>query len=200
MSGVCMATSRTVILISFRLPQISCFTLSLKCFSSNSANCPNVGIGPLLQFPHLPRAGPVLLTLLFFPLVPFSYWVLHDSRYYIPLVTYSCMLSGGVLHELCVWRCIPDVSVKRDVLHIHLLLRHLVLSLFYFYFFDSTCKWYHLVFVLLSVLFHWGYCLPSSFLLSQKIECSSFVRVNNNLMYIYIFTTVSLLFHLLTET
>ena len=73
MSGVCMATSRTVILISFRLPQISCFTLSLKCFSSNSANCPNVGIGPLLQFPHLPRAGPVLLTLLFFPLVPFSY-------------------------------------------------------------------------------------------------------------------------------
>ena len=29
----------------------------------------DVGIGPLLQFPHPPRAGPVQLTLLFFPLV-----------------------------------------------------------------------------------------------------------------------------------
>ena len=59
-----------LILIPFRLPQISCFTLSLKCFSSDSDNCPDVGIGPLLQFPHLLRAGPVLLTLLFLPLVP----------------------------------------------------------------------------------------------------------------------------------
>ena len=55
------------------LPQISCFTLSLKYFSSDSDNCPAVGIRPLLQFPHLLRAGPVLLTLLFFPLVPSSY-------------------------------------------------------------------------------------------------------------------------------
>ena len=45
-----------LILIPFRLPQISCFTLSLKCFSSDSFNCPDVGIGPLLQFPHLLRA------------------------------------------------------------------------------------------------------------------------------------------------
>ena len=56
-----------LILLSFRLSQISCFTLSLKCFSSDSDSCPDVGIRPLLQFPHLPRAGPVLLTLLFFP-------------------------------------------------------------------------------------------------------------------------------------
>ena len=47
-----------LILIPFRLPQISCFTLSLKCFSSDSDNCPDVGIGPLLQFLHPPRAGP----------------------------------------------------------------------------------------------------------------------------------------------
>ena len=47
-----------LILILFRLPQISCFMLSLKCFSSDSDSCPNV-IGPLLQFPHPPRAGPV---------------------------------------------------------------------------------------------------------------------------------------------
>ena len=56
-----------LILIPFRLPQISCFTLSLKCFSSDSHNCPNVGTGPLLQFPHRLRAGPIVLTLLFFP-------------------------------------------------------------------------------------------------------------------------------------
>ena len=36
-------------LTPFRLPQISCFTLSLKCFSSDSDNCPDVGIIPLLQ-------------------------------------------------------------------------------------------------------------------------------------------------------
>ena len=40
-----------LILIPFRLPQISCFTFSLKCFSSNSDNCPSVGVGSLLQFP-----------------------------------------------------------------------------------------------------------------------------------------------------
>ena len=61
-----------LILIPFRLPQISSFTLSFQCFSSDSDDCPDVGIGPLLQFPNPPRAGPVLLTLLFFPLVRLS--------------------------------------------------------------------------------------------------------------------------------
>ena len=87
-----------LILILFRLPQVSCFTLSLKCLSSDSDNCCNVGIGHLLQFPHPPRAGPVLLTPLFFPLVPSSYRVLHGSIYSFPLVRYSCSLPAGVLH------------------------------------------------------------------------------------------------------
>ena len=56
-----------LILIPFRLPQISCFTRSLKCFSSDSDNYSAVGVGLLLHFPHLPSAGPVLLTLLFIP-------------------------------------------------------------------------------------------------------------------------------------
>ena len=47
LSGVCMAAASTLILIPFRLPQISFFTLSLKCFSSDSDNCPDVGIRPL---------------------------------------------------------------------------------------------------------------------------------------------------------
>ena len=117
-----------LILIPFRLPQISCFTLSLKCFSSDSDNCPDMGIGPLLQFPHPWRAGPVLRTLLFSPLVPSSYQVLHGSIYSSLLVRYSCLLSAGVLHALLCLKYIPDVSVDRDVLHIHLLLRHLVLQ------------------------------------------------------------------------
>ena len=89
-----------LILIPFRLPQISCFTPSLTCFSSDSDNCPDVGIESLLQFPHPPRAGPILLTLLFFPLVPSSYRVLHGSIYSFPLVRYSCLPSAGVLHAL----------------------------------------------------------------------------------------------------
>ena len=76
------------------------FTLSLKCLSSDSDNCPDVGIGPLLQFPHPLRVGPVLLILLFFPLVPLSYRVLRGSIYSFPLVRSSCPLSGGILHAL----------------------------------------------------------------------------------------------------
>ena len=56
-------------------------SISLKCASSDSDNCPSEGIRPLLQFLHPPRAGPVLLTLLFFPLVPLSYQVLRGSIY-----------------------------------------------------------------------------------------------------------------------
>ena len=89
-----------LILVPFRLPQISCFTLSLKCFSSDSDSCPPVGVGPLLQFPHPPRVGPVLLTLQFLPLVPSSYQVLRGSIYSFPLVRSSCQLSAGVLHAL----------------------------------------------------------------------------------------------------
>ena len=113
-----------LILIPFRLAQISCFTLSLKCFSSDSDNYPTVRIRPLLQFPHPPRASPVLLTLLFFPLVPLSYQVLRGSIFSFPLVRYSCPLSAGV------WRCLPDVSVERDVLHIHPLLPMLSVQVF----------------------------------------------------------------------
>jgi len=89
-----------LILIPFRLPQISSFTLRLECFSSYSDNCPDVGIRPFLQFSHLPRAGPVLLTLLFFPIVPLSYRALCGSIHSFPLVRYSYPLSASVLHAL----------------------------------------------------------------------------------------------------
>ena len=94
-------------LIPFRLPQISCFTFSLKCFSPDSDSCPDVEIGPLLQFPHPPRAGPVPLTLLFFPLVPSSYRVLRGSICSFLLLRYSCPLSAGVLHALLCLKVYP---------------------------------------------------------------------------------------------
>ena len=95
-----------LILVPFRLPQISYFTLTLKCFSSDSENCPDVGIRLLLQFPHPSRADPVVLTLLFFLLLPFSYRVLCGSIYSFPLVRYSCPLSAGVPHALlCLKVC-----------------------------------------------------------------------------------------------
>ena len=116
-----------LILIPSRLPQISCFTLSLKCFSSDSDNCPDVGIKLLLQFPYLPRAGPVLLIFLFFSLVPSSYQVLCGSVYSFPLVSTPVCSQLVFCMHFCVWRCTPDVSMERDLLHIQLLFRHLVL-------------------------------------------------------------------------
>ena len=91
-----------LILIPFRLPQISCFTLSLKCFSSDSDSCPDVRIRPLLQFPHLLRAGPALLTLLFFHLVPLS------SQFCTGLCVLLCWLGTPVRSQLvfCMHFCV----------------------------------------------------------------------------------------------
>ena len=116
-----------LVLIPLRLPQISCFFLSLKCFSFDSDNCPTVGMGSLLQFHHLLRAGPVLLTLVFPP-----------SSFVLPSFAWLCILfsSGQVLLSTLSW-CSGCTSVSegvfliylwRDVLHIHLFLCHLFLS------------------------------------------------------------------------
>ena len=96
---MCGCSKDCLILTPFRLPQISCFTLSLKCFSSDTGNCPNVGIVPLLQFPHPLRAVPVLLTFLFFPpssfILPSFVWV---YIFFSTCQVLSCPLSAGVLH------------------------------------------------------------------------------------------------------
>ena len=64
-----------------------------------------MGIGPLLQFPHQQRAGPVLLTLLFPPFILLN---LCGSIYSFPLIRCFCLLSAGVLLALlclkvCSW-------------------------------------------------------------------------------------------------
>ena len=90
-----------LILIPFRLPQISYFTLSLKCFSSDSDSCPRCGDQTPASVPPPAKAGPVLPTLLFPPpLVPSSYQVLRGFIYYFLLARYSYLLSGGVLQAL----------------------------------------------------------------------------------------------------
>ena len=116
----------SVILIPFMLSLISCFTLSLKCFSPDTNNCPDVGIGPLLQFPHLLRAGPVYL------LCRFSLLFLHPTEFCVVLYnlfwwsgTSACSWLVFCMH-FCLCRCIPDVSMERDVLRVQLLLLHLV--------------------------------------------------------------------------
>ena len=75
-----------------------------------------------LQFLHPPKAGPVLLTLLFFTLLSFAWLCILFLWSGTPV----CSQLAFYMH-FCVWRCIP-VSVERDVLHIHLLLHHLVLQ------------------------------------------------------------------------
>ena len=117
-----------LILVPFRRPQISCFIISLI-----QTIAPMWGSDPCFSSlpPPPPRAGTVLLTLLFFPPVPLSYRVLRGSIHTFPLARCSCLLSAGVLH-VRVGRCIPDVSVERDVLHVHLLPCHFVLKSIHF--------------------------------------------------------------------
>ena len=99
-----------LILIPFRLPQTSCFTLSLKCFSSDSDNCPDVGIGPLLQFPHPLRAGPVPLTL---PFSPSSSFILLSFVW-----VFIFFSAGQVLWFALSW-CSPCTSVSEGVFLIY---------------------------------------------------------------------------------
>ena len=96
-----------LILIPFRLPQISCFPLSLLWLRQ----LPQHGDWtPVLVLPPAKgRSSPTDTPV--FPPVPSSYWVLHGSEYSFLLVRYCCLLSAGVLHTLlCLmvysW-CIP---------------------------------------------------------------------------------------------
>ena len=119
-----------LILISFRLPQISCSILSLKCFSSYSDNCLDVGIEPLLQFSHLTSRSSLTKT----PVFPASSFLLLSCAWF-----YIFFSVGQVLLFALSWcsACtsvsegvFPDGPMERDVLHVHLLLCHLVLPRF----------------------------------------------------------------------
>ena len=130
--NICMATTRTVWL-SFHLGchRSAVSLLALDVSPLTQTTDPLWGLDPCFSSPHPLRAGPVLLRLLFFPLVPLSYQVLHGCMYSFLhtfysflhisiLVRSSCPLSAGFCIHFFVWRCILDVSMERNVFHIHL--------------------------------------------------------------------------------
>ena len=82
-----------LILIPFRLPQISCFTLSRQL--------PHCGDRNPLQFTHLPRVGSVLLIVLFFPLGPSSYLLPSFAWFYIFFSTSQVLLSTLSWFSVC---------------------------------------------------------------------------------------------------
>ena len=118
-----------LILIPFRLPQISCFTLSLKCFSSDSDSCPSVGIGPSASVPRPAEGRSSSSNTPVFP--PCSFILLSFAWFYIFFSPGQVLLSSLCWCSACtsdgVWRYIPDLEI--DVLHVHLHLCHLVLLL-----------------------------------------------------------------------
>ena len=106
LSKVCITVARTL-WFSFHLGcHRSAVWLCLKCFSSDSDSCPNVGIGPLLQLPHIPTVGPVLLTLLFFP--PSSFVLPSFAWFYT-------FFSAGQAFLCALSSCSACTSVSKGV-------------------------------------------------------------------------------------
>ena len=140
-----------LILIPFRLPQLSCFTLSLKCFSSDSDNCPDVGIGSLLLFPHLPRAGPILLTLLFFPyffiLPSFAWFYVLFSTGQVLLSALSCCSACTSVSEgvflMYLWREMYSTSTYSSTILFSLLNKELLINQSTIFQLTSICLKHH---------------------------------------------------------
>ena len=160
-----------LILIPFRLPLISCFTPSLKCFFSDSDSCPDVGIGPLLQLPRPLRSSPTNTPVS--PLVPSSYRVLRGSVYSFPLVGSSCLLSAGVLHALlCLKVC--SSCVRGDVYSMSSFSSTILFLHYYFIQLDFLCLFSVILFMthfVLGSLCKWVSCLslgPSPSLLTSQ--------------------------------
>ena len=114
LSRVCVAVGRTV-----------WFSFYLGCHRS-AVSLSAINVSPLTQtiapvwgsVPALQRAGPVLITLLFFPLVPSSYWVLYGCIYSFLVVRSSCLLSAGVPHaHLCLKVCSWCIHAERCTPH-----------------------------------------------------------------------------------
>ena len=127
LSRVCMAAARTI-WFSFHL---GCHTSAALLSALNVSPLTQTvalmwGSDPCFSSPNQLRAGPAL-TLLFFP------QFLHPTEFCIVLYILFHWSGTPVCSQLvfcthfCVWRGIPDVSVERDVLHVHLLLHQLVL-------------------------------------------------------------------------
>ena len=95
-----------LILIPFRLPRISCFTLSLKCFSSDSRQLPQCGdrTSASLPPPAEGRSGPTNT-----PAFPPSFFILPSFAWF-----YMFFSSGEVLLSTLSW-CSARTSVSEVV-------------------------------------------------------------------------------------
>ena len=126
-SGVCMAVARTV-WFSFHL---GCHRSALSLSALNVSpltQLPNVGIRPCFSSPTIEGRSSHTNTPVFPPctsvLLSFACVVLYILLRWSGTPVHSQLV---LCTHYCVWGCIPDISMERDVLHTHLLLRHLVL-------------------------------------------------------------------------
>ena len=107
MSGVYMAAARTV-WFSFHLgchrPAVS--PSALNVYPLTQTIDPMWGSHPCFSSPHLARACPVLVTLLFLPLVPSSYWV---------FAWFCIFFSAGQVLLLTLSWCSACTSVSEGV-------------------------------------------------------------------------------------
>ena len=89
-----------LILIPFRLPQIGCFTLSFECFSSDSDNCPDVGIDRTTASVPPPTKGrPHPTKTLVFP--PSSFILPSFAWFYILSSTSQVLLFALSWYSAC---------------------------------------------------------------------------------------------------
>ena len=89
-----------LILIPFRLPQIGCFTLSFECFSSDSDNCPDVGIDRTTASVPPPTKGrPHPTKTLVFP--PSSFILPSFAWFYILFSTSQVLLFALSWYSAC---------------------------------------------------------------------------------------------------
>ena len=105
LSRVCIVAARIVyvIPIPFRLSQISCFTLASNV-SPLTLTISQYGDWALFQFPHLPRAGPGLLTLPFSPfmLVSFVRFSIFFSSQLLLSILGSCSESTSLSEGISI--------------------------------------------------------------------------------------------------
>ena len=155
-------------------------------FSSDSDYCPAVGIGPLLQFLHPPKAGPVLLTPLFPPpssliLPSFLWFHIFFSTGHVLLSTLSwcsaCTSVSEGVFLMYLWREMYSRSTYSSAIFIlppTFLKRNLVLPILLFsyislhYLFKKA--FLSLPAMLWNSTFSWLYLSFSSLLLASLLS------------------------------
>ena len=111
-----------LILILFRLPQISCFTLCLKCFSSDSDSCPSVGncgdrTPASVPPPRKERSSPntPVFPVSSFILPSFAWFYIFFSADQVLLSALSCCSAcisvSEVVFLMYLWREMYSASV-----------------------------------------------------------------------------------------